>query len=351
MTITELQEKLDAAEQKVEKCKKTIERHKAQMEKKAKQLRDMGVDPETADKYSFVQNGANMNRDIYWLLCDYEGKMSDIKGATQKLEAAEKVLENWQHKLDLQINMEKVINETVPDVLKDFLERWKGNAYAWYIQAHAGFVKFKAQLRKEEREARLEAFTTLPEYAESRERHKKIYGEEEPSDHSLHNVWPRQPMENFLKERDLDYKSIRERLAAQSDSVILKMCEFPDDEERYAWLDKILEEERKAKLMDLYGRVTAICGSVVDVDGLRIDESGDLGGVIFGEKGVASLRTIGAGGYNIQCYHYRTLIKDITEKVKVQPRVSSLDNQIADAKGKIGSVEKSLGKESKDMSL
>lgn len=337
VTVDELSKKVEAAEQKVEKCKKTIERHRAQMEKKAKQLRDMGIEPESADKYSFVQNGSDMNREAYWLLCDYDGKKRDITGATDKLVAAEKILENWQNKLDTQINQEKIIQDSVPQVLKDFLEKWKVNAFAWYVKGHAEFVEFKAQLRKEEYEARLEAFNTLPEYAESRERRQRIYGAEAPRDYDLVNVWPRQPMDTFLKERHLDYKSIKERLKARSDAVILKMCEFHDEGERKAWLDKVLEEEKKAKLIDLFNRVSGICGPIIDATALRVDVSGDLGGQVVGEKGVVSIQTIGAGGYNIQCYHYRTLIHDITDKAKKHP---PLDVTIANCE-----------KASKDMAL
>lgn len=342
MTVDDLRKKVEAAEQKVEKCKKTIERHRAQMAKKAKQLRDMGIDPETADKYSFVQNGADMNRDVYWLLCDYDGKKSDIKGATDKLVAAEKILENWQTKLDAQINKEKIIQDSVPQVFKDFLEKWKVNALAWYLKAHVDFVEFKADLRQEEYDARLEAFNTLPEYAESRERRKKYAGDEEPSYYDLINAWPRKPMEEFLKERRLDYRSVKERLKARSDEVILKMCEFQDDGERKTWLDKVLEEEKKAKLIDLFNRVSGICGPITDATALRVDVSGDLGGQVVGEKGVVSIQTIGAGGYNIQCYHYRTLIRDVTEKVKERSAAGSLDSKIADAK-----AQQVTGKEDK----
>lgn len=324
MTVDELRDKVSAAELKVEKCKKTIERHRVQMEKKAKQLWEMGIDPEAADKYSFVQNGSDMNREAYWLLCDYDGKKNDIKSATEKLEDSERILGNWQAKLDLQINQEKIINDAVPQVLKDFLESWKERAFEWYVGAYNKFIDFKASLRREERLARLEAFNTLPEYAESRERHKKIWGDEEPSDSTLLNMYPGKPMEDFLKERDLDYKSIRERLAARSDGIILKMCEFRDEGVRNTWLEKTLEEEKKAKLIDLFNRVSDICGPVTDATGLRVHASGDLGGNVIGEKGIAFVQTIGAGGYNIQCFHYRTLIRDVTEKVKEKPVLDSV---------------------------
>ena len=48
-------------------------------------------------------------------------------------------------------------------------------------------------------------------------------------------------------------------------------------------------------------------GKIIKVLHMRFDI--DLDGAFECEKGTVTLNTIGAGGYNIQCYHYRTLIK------------------------------------------
>ena len=41
------------------------------------------------------------------------------------------------------------------------------------------------------------------------------------------------------------------------------------------------------------------------------DGIGDINGIIVGTEGKAKIQTIGAGGYNIQCFHFRTLIHEI----------------------------------------
>ena len=318
MNIEQLRDKINAAEEKVEKCKKTIERHKAQMEKKAKQLREMGIDPEAADKYDLVRNGNEMNREAYWLLCDYDGKKDDIKGAEQKLQDAERICAGWHEKLDLAINEEKIINDTVPQVIKDFLEAWKENAFAWYCQRYEEFLVFRDDLRHDERAARLEALATLPELNEERERCKKIFGDAEPDNSYLANLWPRKAVETFLKERRLDYNNIKKRLANFGDQLIFKMLEYHKEDERLAFLVTKLEEDKKNKLLTLVYSITDITGPITDAKYLYVS-AGDLNGVILGEKGAAKLQTFSAGGWNIQCFHYRTRVDNVTEKYKEDP--------------------------------
>lgn len=318
MTIDALQDKIIAAEAKVERCKKTIERHKFQMEKKAKQLREMGIDPEGANKYDFVRNGNEMNREAYWLLCDYDGKKDDIKGATQKLEDAERILLGWKVRLDEEINKEKVINDMVPQVIKDFLEDWKEKAFGWYCQRYEEFLNFREDLRLEEQAARLEAFQTLPEYADARDRHQRIYGDKEPDYSQLLNLFPWKPVEVFLKDRRLDHRSIHKRLSAFGDQLIFKMLDYRKEDERLAFLASSLEEDKKKKLLNMVYSITDITGPITDAKYLYVS-AGDLNGVILGEKGAAKLQTFSAGGWNIQCFHYRTRVDNVTEKYKEDP--------------------------------
>lgn len=52
-------------------------------------------------------------------------------------------------------------------------------------------------------------------------------------------------------------------------------------------------------------------GPITDASGLHIGKNGELNGIIKGPKGTVSVQTIGAGGWNIQRYHFRTLIHKI----------------------------------------
>ena len=69
------------------------------------------------------------------------------------------------------------------------------------------------------------------------------------------------------------------------------------------------EREADYWLINLYNRVKEITGEVTDCSYLRWGGK-CLDGYIVGETGRAKVETIGAGGYNIQRYHLRVLVKE-----------------------------------------
>lgn len=73
-------------------------------------------------------------------------------------------------------------------------------------------------------------------------------------------------------------------------------------------LNKDLDEEANRKYDFIIDRTIAIVGTITDASNLSIGDKGDLNGFIIGDKGTARVQTIGAGGYNIQRFHFRTLI-------------------------------------------
>lgn len=87
-------------------------------------------------------------------------------------------------------------------------------------------------------------------------------------------------------------------------------------EESESKLLKDLKAEANAKYDDIIERTNKIVGEITDASELRINAKGNLDGIISGTRGKASVTTIEAGGYNIQCYHFRTLIKPFNECIK-----------------------------------
>ena len=280
MTTKELEQKVINAQGTVAKREAVLAKHRAQLAK----MIDRGAD-------SF----------------DISCKKGDIKSATEKLEDARRILSNWQEKLGAQVSRDAFIEANAPQVIKDFLEKWKAEAIVYFRQRRIDFIEYRKKIRQEEREARLEALRTLPEL----ERAREIYKDREPSDSDLLNLWPRQAVEEFLKERHLDYRSIREKLAAHTDAITNKLLEFRDEAEREAWLEKTMEEEKKAKLAELIGRINKVVGTITDASALSIGGKGDINGVVVGTEGKALVETFGVAGYNIVCYHYRTTIREL----------------------------------------
>ena len=225
---------------------------------------------------------------------DIRYKEDDIKTATGKLEDARRILKNWQDKLGAQISRDAFIEANAPQVIKDFLERWKASAIIYYRQRRIDFIEYRKELRQKEREARLEALRTLPEL----ERYRQIYKDREPSD-------------SDLKVRGLDYRSIREKLAARTDQITNRLLEIRDETEREQWLENVLEDEKKAKLADLISRINKVVGTITDASGLDIGGKGDINGLFIGTEGKAVVETFGVAGYNIVCFHFRTTIREL----------------------------------------
>ena len=58
-------------------------------------------------------------------------------------------------------------------------------------------------------------------------------------------------------------------------------------------------------------RTNGITGDEITGADIFLDPSGDINGTITGKNGTASVQTITAGGYNIQCLHFRCLVREV----------------------------------------
>lgn len=280
MTQEDLKLKVINAEAKVAKRTAVLKKHREQLAK-------------------LIQKGADK--------FDISIKQSDIESAVDKLEEAKQILANWQAKLDERIAADDYLEANAPEILKDFLENWKQHAITYYREKRIRFIEYRKELKAQERAARLEALQTLP----SLERYREIYKGRELTDSDLANLWPRKDVDAFLSERGLEYHQIQKKLREAGDQITLKLLEIHNEDEREAWLEKTMEEEKRAKLLDLIGRIMSTVGTITDAAALYIGPEGDINGIIVGTEGKAKIQTIGAGGYNIQCFHFRTLIHEI----------------------------------------
>ncbi len=280
MTKQELEQKVINATTAVEKRCETLKKHREQLAKKI---------AKGADRWEILT------------------KKNDIEGAEQKLKEAKKTLEGWQAKLGERISRDAFIEANAPQAVRDFLEIWKTSAIEYYRASRLDFIKLRAELRQAELAARLEALETLPEYERARER----FAGREPSDSDLFNLWPREPVEEFLEARRLSRKEIRKTLAECRDNVTDKLLSIDSEAERVEWLEKTMEEEKSAKLVGLIARINKVVGTITDASNLSIGEKGDINGIVVGTEGKARIETIGVAGYNIVRFHYRTMIHEL----------------------------------------
>lgn len=284
--IISLEEKVTKAVEKVKKCKDTITRHEKALVKKITALeKKVGGGVKNLEAVKWDESN-NRGSDYYWDVCEIERKLDDIKGATNKLMDAERIQANWQDKLNLEIEKELFLEGNAPQVIKDFLEQWKAKAYEWYIRRYNTYQDLKAKLKKEEEEAKVELGI--------------------PS-----GRLPSRQQRILLKEKGLDFKSIEARKASVAGHIVQYMDTIYDEADRLSWLEKDLEKEKKAKMIDLIHRINIVVGTITDAVDLKICPKGNLNGFIVGEEGIAEVETIGAGGWNIQVFHFRTLVKPV----------------------------------------
>jgi hypothetical protein len=284
MEIKELEVKVAKAAEKVTAIKGTIQRHEKGVEKKLAVVAKFGITLDNMEEMKWLGGVAGTGgSDHYWEICQVEQKQDDIKGATRKLKEAELILENWKGKLSVEVEKERFLNEQAPAIIVEFLNQWKEMARGWYIKAHTRYVELRTQLTEAKKDAEGRFLAENPD--------KRAWGRE---------------YDKFMKS-DIAVKNIVASVAMLGGAVAT-MATYRQEDERLKWLEKMLEADRKAKLLDLIYRINEVVGKITDAALLRVSEKGNLDGIIIGEQGRAKIETIGAGGYAIQIFHYRTLV-------------------------------------------
>lgn len=245
-----------------------------------------------------------------------EGKEKEIEKLTKKLERIRKVeAQNWQDpnpyyysEYDLRVTLkdlseaEKSLNEYKAQLVAENEKSASRN-----IQAIVDFLNGWKE-------------RTFDFYESSIERYEEAYREYLQKNTEHCNWW------NNRGWKDLDDPNAKEKIEAEYKEYCIRFREawnwitpYVERKRNYKtnnWeivlkvekLRKDLEQEANRKYDFIIERTNAIVGKITDAVALRVGSKGDLNGYIRGEKGTARIETIGAGGYNIQCFHFRTLI-------------------------------------------
>lgn len=226
-----------------------------------------------------------------WTVNPYYYREEDIKWTKRDLEVARNSLATYEAQLVTET--EKANSRNVPAIL-NFLENWKKRVYSYnkgIINAHdeeEAYVRslapksWRDEETEEYKEARRELWSKEHGYYEYREYTSRYTGKK---------------CRERVKVQDGDYEPIMDYLGEEGD----------------AKLRKLLKIHAEAMYDDIIARSNRIVGQITDASDLRVGEKGELNGIVVGTNGKAKIQTISAGGYNIQCFHFRTLINEVRE--------------------------------------
>lgn len=214
---------------------------------------------------------------------DLRWAKDDLKTSQSKLKDLEIQLENL-FKLQGKEHAKNEV-ERIP-VVEEFLEQWKIKVIEWFKVDYQRLKDYQKDIRKKEKEL-----------------------EEWKTENGIH-FYNNKEVREKEKELGIDYKTKAEKLHRSFHNLTLKLYQDAGNK----WekeLEKEIEKDKNNKRQFLISRVKEITGQITDAKGLRIGMNGEINGLIVGIKGTAKVETISAGGYNIQCWHFRVLVKEI----------------------------------------
>lgn len=243
----------------------------------------------------YKAQASNWENNPYWY------NESDIGRTLKEIEIAQNALTDYQAQLAAQVEKD---NSRDVQVILDFLQEWKDRVFDLYgegLQKMFGEIehirKLYFDLHNMDRRYGSDEYKQLKAEIddlneELKSKQKGVFEDipkDSPSYRRFYNEKRKVATGEYEWLKDyFGYHSLSDALAA---------------------LKTLLDREADAKYDDIIERTNKIVGQITDASQLEIGMKGDLNGYITGTRGKASVQTIGAGGYNIQVYHFRTLIK------------------------------------------
>ena len=186
----------------------------------------------------------------------------------------------------------------------------ESNWYWWRFDIEQAQDQLKRNYEKLEEAIRLDAKEEQTQQKKNKREHKlseapaKLIG----FARWVESVWIKQAIDrhNYLKQ--FPYPEYRDR--SQLANEIREDRAFYNEEK----VRKDAKHDSEALVLNLMARCEDKCGRIIDTDQLRVEygnsfEQVCINGRVIGEKGQAVVESITAGGYNIQRFHIRVLVK------------------------------------------
>jgi len=274
MTQEQLKERIQKIEAKIEKIEKRIKKWQNAMNEDA-----------CIKHYDYMLSWGKTKEQIiaqcyaeYIKNCNWE-----LDHAVQDLHDAQVTLEKYQNLLALEEAKDSEFENNRIVVIWEFLLHYKEQV-AQYIRNNMNVLNDYYALNSESCDWHNHKYSIMKEQG---------IGEEEWKDHYK---------ELRYKENELE-KEIHPITKLVSKYNGYRQPHTVDEEK----LEEILLKDCKARYFQLVDEVTKYTGIILDATNLSI-HGGELNGIIIGEKGKAKVQTFSAGGWNIQCFHYRTRV-------------------------------------------
>jgi len=192
------------------------------------------------------------------------------------------------------------------------LENYKKSQGIWYLpdyyskrcdleDAKSTLQKYLKQL--EDEKAKEASLSELPEVVvEFRSNLIKRWDE--------YDFWKLEEIDRIYKNNDIEYK----------DKINQLREKFGLGWRDFSWLTKEQIHNQNVKdadalILNMINRTVSLTGKITDCKYLYLDQDNSgytiINGLVIGESGKARIESIGAGGYNIQKYHIRVLVKEV----------------------------------------
>lgn len=257
--------------EKIEKTEKSITKWKDKIEKAP-----LNFDKITKDAYE--------GREQRYFDVVVESYKEELRGTENKLKKLKELLVKYSIKKNIEDKKKSM--PTIP-IIEKFLDIWVINSKEFYNERRVACKNYLEHIKKERDEFCKENNIRANDYS--------------------------MEVHNLLRENELDHASISKDMSRLFPQIVNEFV-YRSDSDWKDSLEIMINKERETKKYLFYKRIIEKVGNITDAHGLRIGDNGEINGFIIGDKGKATIDTITAGGYNIQCLHFRVLVNKIKEK-------------------------------------